>query len=554
MRKKVKKMIIRRAAPFAAALTVAALCVCASAGMTCAKETAADPGEETIAFLVNEDGSETQISQESLAQLRENSMPEIPDVIDVIVDDPDQGFSLYPDMSGDGTDDLITADEDAEYEELLYAADSDVSDFAVEEMTDEENVFENEETAPDPAKETDAEGLIVDEPAQETDAYADAAEENNVPLWGDGNVERMDFRALIGRKGPLSNVYDAIAGEAAGMEGKTLLAGNTASVTGAVGSGYYNINITQSGSLVTVTGTINAPYSFYGLFVDTTLVSPVTGGSVNQTVNMDKFPTGYHTVCLGIIQNGVEQIMDVVGRKFMVSNILVERPSYNGRFEVYSNYFVYYPYNMALENQEGKLYIEYSANGGKTWETFGYMQANMIKLYIEQAWKIVGLRPKTKYLTRIRYGVSVTYSEASFGDGNSYIFYGPALNTTTIRTGAAKGPAIRSVTAKAVNVKYHQIRHYGRYTGVYLYTERFYTCRIKVTVKLKRKPGTNGLFINGAWLRGNKKTYSKVFSPYPNYYVKHPRGHYRYSVSIRSGQSGVWGGYSPTRAKNPKLS
>ena len=156
--------------------------------------------------------------------------------------------------------------------------------------------------------------------------------------------------------------------------------------------------------------------------------------------------------------------------------------------------------------------------------------------------------------TRIRYGQVVTYSTDVAGDGKSYFFGGPVLNTTTIKTGSDTKPAVKSITAKAVNVRYHAVRHYGQYTGVYLYTEKFYTCKIRVTVKLKKKPGTAGMFINGKWVKGNKKTYTKTFSPYPNYYFSHPRGSGKFTVTLRTGQSKKWGGYSPTVSRTKKLS
>ena len=116
----------------------------------------------------------------------------------------------------------------------------------------------------------------------------------------------------------------------------------------------------------------------------------------------------------------------------------------------------------------------------KTWSRSGYMRSNMIKLMIEQSYKLSGLKPGTSYRTRIRYGTFVTYSTDYAGDGKSHFFGGPVLRTTTIKTGAATRPPIKSVKAKAYNVKYHKVKHYGYYTGVYLYTEKFYTCKIKI--------------------------------------------------------------------------
>ncbi len=217
-------------------------------------------------------------------------------------------------------------------------------------------------------------------------------------------------------------------------------------------------------------------------------------------------------------------------------------PTYNGVFDVYSTYFNYYPYNMAFENTGGmsiwgsnkKLVLEYSSDG-VNWATTGYMSANFIELAVQQGYEISGLTPDTTYWTRIRYADESTY-----------------LNTTRIKTGKAAAPKVKSVTAKAVNVKYRKVRHY--WYGVYMYTEKFYTCKVKVTVKLKKKPGTPGIYINDEWVGGNKKTYTKTFTPYPNYFFKNPRHRKKFTVSIKSAQSRDWGGYSPVWSKIKKLS
>ena len=322
----------------------------------------------------------------------------------------------------------------------------------------------------------------------------------------------------------------------------------------------HSVSITQSGSIVTIKGSVPSPYQLFGIIVDGTEVSnKLFGSSINQTVNMDSgtFATGYHTVYVGIGQwVGAEfKHVDTVIKKYMVTNTFKDRPTYGGVFDVYSNYFDIYPFQMtAFGYLAPKLFLEYSADGGKTWSRSGYMKPGGIKVASQESYRISGLKPGTTYNTRLRYGDYVTYATGFGGDGKSYFFGGPVLNTTTIKTGSDTKPAVKSITAKAVNVRYHAVRHYGQYTGVYLYTEKFYTCKIRVTVKLKKKPGTAGMFINGKWVKGNKKTYTKTFSPYPNYYFSHPRGSGKFTVTLRTGQSKKWGGYSPTVSRTKKLS
>ena len=270
--------------------------------------------------------------------------------------------------------------------------------------------------------------------------------------------------------------------------------------------------------------------------------------------SLSNIQTGYHTAFLQVYNKETGKVVDLLYKTHIPYNSITAKPGYKGKFDVYKSYFYYYPYNMALANQQGRLYMEYSSNKGKTWKRTGYMTANAIKLYTQQSFKISGLKPNKTYKTRIRYGTYVTYSKDILGDGKTYFFGGPVLNSGTIKTGKAKAPKIKSVSVKAVNVKYHKIRHYGRYTGVYLYTEKFYTCRFRVTVQLKKKPGAKGIWLNGRFLKGNKLKYTTVFSPYPNYYFKRPpKGLKKYAVSVCSYNSKKYGGYSPLKKRKVKV-
>ena len=327
---------------------------------------------------------------------------------------------------------------------------------------------------------------------------------------------------------------------------------------------YSGISIKQSGSTVTVSvnGSLPSGYSFINLGVDFNPVLDISGKRTGTwKINMNNYETGYHTIVLSL-SNGTNA--GIVGRTKMVSNTISERPTSNGVFDVYSSYFNYYPYG-SFGNSAGTLYMEYSANGGKTWQRSGYMKYNLITTASAQGYKISGLREKTTYRTRIRYGEYVTYETDAGGDGRSYFFGGPVLNTTTIRTGSSTKPKIKSVTLKATKVKYHKLRWPGYYNVVggsvfwhSSYVERFYTAKVKVTVTLKKKPGTNGVFISllgqTKWKKGNKKKYTVTFTPTYNYWVKNPHsGKYKLTVQVCSGQSKDWGGFSPVVSKNKKV-
>ena len=245
---------------------------------------------------------------------------------------------------------------------------------------------------------------------------------------------------------------------------------------------------------------------------------------------------------------------DQAEKALMEATSIPEAPTYGGVFEVYDTYFNFYPYDMAMQNQLYNLYMEYSADGAN-WARTGYMRANLIKLFPQQGYKIDGLAPGTLYMTRIFYGKTLSTGE---------FVTGPVLNTQSIITGAAAAPAIKKITLKSKKIKRHRVRHpgYYNYVGGMLfwhraYTERYYTCRVKVIVKLKRKPGTNGMWINFAgqsrYVPGNKKKYAATFTPYPNYFAKKPKNRYKYTVTVRSAQHADWGGYSPAVTRTKKL-
>ncbi len=234
-------------------------------------------------------------------------------------------------------------------------------------------------------------------------------------------------------------------------------------------------------------------------------------------------------------------------------------PNATGRYEVYSNYFLYYPFD-GMNNVGWKtaysfydLYLEYSTDGAN-WTCVGPMKYSLVTTASNQVYSINGLQPNTSYFTRIFYGDTDIYGKTT---------YGPVVSSKTIKTGMATPPKVKSIKVKAVNVKRRKVKHY--LYGVYMYTEKFYTCKLKIIVELKKKPGTPGIAVKlvGNWmgapnvtfvLGGNKKKYSKTFNPYPNYFFKNPRKRGKCQISVCSCQSNDWGGLSPVVTKVKRLS
>lgn len=245
--------------------------------------------------------------------------------------------------------------------------------------------------------------------------------------------------------------------------------------------------------------------------------------------------------------------------KLYAASDITAAPNSTGKFEVYNTYFNYYPF-YGFGNVTWKtsytfydVYMEYSSDGAN-WTRVGPMAYSLITTANNQGYSISGLQPNTTYMTRLLYGSSDYYGNTT---------YGPAVASTTIKTGMPTAPKIKSIQAKAVNVKYRKVKHY--WYGIYMYTEKFYTCKVKIIIKLKKRPGTAGIAVRFVgnwmggpdvtfWMGGNKKKYSKKFTPYPNYFFKNPRKRSKCTIYVCSGQSSEWGGLSPMITKNKRLS
>lgn len=325
----------------------------------------------------------------------------------------------------------------------------------------------------------------------------------------------------------------------------------------------YTITSSRSGNKLNLKATItDSNYQFSYLFIDLkyTAVPAELAAGFSGPLDLTSYGTGYHTVAVGITSTtDTSNLVDVWEKRFIPVNTVTAKPNYSGKFYyVYSKYFEFYPFNFGKNLGSDNLYMEYKIKGAKKWKRSGYMKANSIKLYAEQGYTIKKLKPNKTYQTRLRYGKYVTYSTSIGGDGKSYFFGGPVRNTKTIKTGNAKKPTIKSVTVKAVKVKKHKVKHpaYWYYVGGAAFyhkawTEKYYTYKVKVTVKLKKKPGAAGIWINGKFVKGNKKKYT-VTLPGSSYSAKKPKGK-KFKVNVCSYKGKSYGGLSPLYKKTKKI-
>ena len=259
----------------------------------------------------------------------------------------------------------------------------------------------------------------------------------------------------------------------------------------------------------------------------------------NEAVNISNLSPGSHTVQVKLTANKYWY----TPTKSFTSSVYNAPSSGAGQFAFYSNYFDYMSpaFDFVAINKGYKLYMDYYQNGAYA-GTIGPMN------YYQSA-QVGGLAPSTNYQVYIYYGKVVSIN------GRNYFLSGKDNGRTTycgtFQTGAASLPKVKSVKVKATKVKKRRAGVYGWYTGYYFGSVKYYTYKIKVTVKFKKKPGLNGLYINGAWKPGNKKKYTLTLGPYANY--SKPRGK-KFNVYLYSAVApGGYGGYSPMVAKTKKV-
>ena len=198
-------------------------------------------------------------------------------------------------------------------------------------------------------------------------------------------------------------------------------------------------------------------------------------------------------------------------------------------YEVYSTYFFFNPgMNYVADT---RTYMEYRPAGGK-WKTYGDM------MYM-QDYTINGLKPNTNYQTRLY------FKSIWSGDTGKY------SKVVKFKTGPNKKPAVKSVSVKALNVKKHKKTIYGAYTGLPIGKIPSYTYKLKIKVNFKKKIKTPYVYINGKKFKGGKKSYTMTTGKLVRDYNT-PKGK-KYQVSVYTGQSVKWGGYSNLWQKNYKI-
>lgn len=209
----------------------------------------------------------------------------------------------------------------------------------------------------------------------------------------------------------------------------------------------------------------------------------------------------------------------VAGKTSRISAALTLR-----MLETYPTYLFFNPVYAPLSSSG--YYLFYSPDGND-WN-YSFTWGSSIE--------VTGLKPDTEYTIRLF-------------SGNLNVYFGE----TKVRTG--KPIKVKSVSVKAVKVKKKRERRRTPYLGLPLSGYwTYYTYKVKITVKLKQKPGTPGIYINGIWKKGNKKKYTVTL---PGRFIwwskKSPKGRAKVNVTVYSAlDPNGYGGHSQLWSKTKK--
>lgn len=306
--------------------------------------------------------------------------------------------------------------------------------------------------------------------------------------------------------------------------------------------------------IITITATAADGDAVTKLYVDNKqqTVSGLGTQQVKVEYDTKQLPVGFHDVKL-TTKNG-----KTLSYAVPVPTLIYAKPEHSKKmYELYHNYgYLTTAGNTYSRDPSCGLYLSHRIKK-KSYTTNGPLDAN-------STYTISGLTPNKTYEFLAFFGKYVTYG------GEQLFIAGPMNNYVSklvMKTGLKKLP-IKSVKVKAVNVKKHThivpgyvVRNAGK--------ETWYTYRLKVTVKMKKKPGIKALYISGKKVKGNKKSYSVKFGksnsiytgkwvvkPYRKYYkhtiAKIPRKT-TYVVKLYSYRDKTYKGYSPIQTKKPKI-
>ena len=318
---------------------------------------------------------------------------------------------------------------------------------------------------------------------------------------------------------------------------------------------YFNVTAGSDG-YVDVEGHVgDEGISFDELYVDDDYVESLYDETEFKTsIDMKDYEVGYHTVRATLNGSSYYAYYTKVFTGIFEKPTISLRDFYSGKkYFTYENNGNSYYYDSSCG-----LHLEYRKKGAKSWK----ITTSSIGNYSTA--KISKLSPGKTYSVRTCYGKKQSY-EYPASDGTyvteNYFFVGPRSKTVNLKI-AAKRPPVKNIIGKCRKQWCNKVRYnilgagtwkwgyagYGYYRTIIGHrTVRYWYTKIKITVKMKKKPGTAGIYIGQHKKKGNKKQYTTNFT-----LSGKKKGH-KVVVSVQSYQSKIYGGYSPAVKKKVKI-
>ena len=275
--------------------------------------------------------------------------------------------------------------------------------------------------------------------------------------------------------------------------------------------------------------------------IDKEFYSDISGQhSFKKEIDTKEFDIGYHTLSAKLY-NG-----DIINFPSAFPTHIYDKAEIKNNSDfltVGSNFVNFTPY-YTVESYDGISLCAQIGNGKKWGNVYGPFKSYTAQK-ISKFDNKTKLKPNTKYKIRVFYYKNVKYG------GESYSFKGPFSKEITFKTGPAKAPAIKSITAKCISQKKNKIGNsaYWDANGVFhpSYSGTIWKTKYKVTVKLKKKPGTKGIYIGDKKVKGNKTTYTVTITDVGKLKGK------KVKFGICSYNDDKVGSYSPTVKKSVKI-
>ncbi len=312
---------------------------------------------------------------------------------------------------------------------------------------------------------------------------------------------------------------------------------------------------------------------FTDLYVDDRYVTNVYRQTeVKEKFDMKEFLVGYHTVRLELgsdVKEMEEVVRDLYLFKSFVPTYIYKKPSlkltdfYTGcsYFTYSDNYNSYYAPSTRVEDPNCHVYFDYKRSGKKWSKGWGPVKSG-------KSVKRAKLKAASKYWVHTYFAKKTKYTPPTPLNAETKpktvtkVFKGPVTKNVGFKTAYKKTP-VKSIKAKKIKqwCKKYKVRRLSSkiywingYAGWGWYrkilgtkTYKYWYTKVKITVKMKKKPGVAGILIGEKKVKGNKKTYSANFT------LAGKKKGKKIKVSVYSYMSTKYGGWSGKTLRKVKV-